>query len=172
MKTKVEERLRKAIDTFFDDEYAAKDASLTYQSETNLLRQNSASDFIENAETLLKISRQVLFFFPGTFLLFNLGLRLTVFTLNPTAGVEFIDPLVLAIGSLMTILGIGSLKTNKHTIIPFSIVSFSIALGIFAEMLGDGLHFYYNYGVYFFPLALTIPFLAKAWIDGRWKDSD
>lgn len=169
-KTRIKERFENAVEAFFDNDKLPEDKTLSFAGERALFNDNSSPSESKKCETYLSLFKQALLFFPGAFLLFNLSLRLTVFTLNPTDGVKFFNPLLLIICSLLIVAGIGSLKNIRHIAIPLAIISFSVVLGGLSELIGDGLNFYYNYGVYFVPLALIIPVLAKDWIDSKCED--
>jgi peptidoglycan/LPS O-acetylase OafA/YrhL len=109
----------------------------------------------------VKILKRAFIFLPGALYLF-FGM-LTIFSFDflwsPASAL-----IVFLIGSFMTIFGIGNLKNPKHLAIPLSICAISIAAYTIFSTFG-GLRSVFEYGVYFFPLALISSFLAKSLVD-------
>lgn len=79
--------------------------------------------------------------------------------------------MVFLIGSFMTIFGIGDLKNPKHLAIPLSIVAVGITAFLLFSTFGQ-LRYIADYGIYFFPIALIAPFLAKDLVDKTDKSNN
>lgn len=161
-KTKIQQRVKNAVNAFFDND--AEDFGengLSYARDSALLKQETAAALDEKGDVLVKILKRTFVFLPGALYLF-FG-TLSVFSFD-----FFRHPMtilaVFLIGSFLTIFGIGSLKNPKHLAIPLSIVAVGIiTFGLFSTL--GNLRFVFEYGIYFFPLALIAPFLAKSLVD-------
>ncbi|HVE59580.1 MAG TPA: hypothetical protein VNB22_22410 [Pyrinomonadaceae bacterium] len=164
-KTKLDQRINNAFNTFFDDdrENSGEDR-LSFVHDSALLASEPAAQFNNKGDRVVKFLKRAFLFLPGAFYLF-FG-TLTAFSF------EFFraNPLSLlaafAIGSFMTIFGIGSLKNPKHLAIPVSIVAVAIAAFWIFFAIGN-LKFVFWYGIYFFPLALIAALLAKNLTDDK-----
>jgi hypothetical protein len=171
--TKIKERFGNAIDAFFNDEKLSENASLSVAC-------NRASFNLGESEALLSISkhklitkilRQIFLFLPGAFFLYMVPLSFVYFSslfnigLNGYLGFMF----WLLAGSFLTLVGIGSLKETKNLIVPVSIISFSLILGIlfllFPEPLRGSISGFYS--IYLFPAALMLAGLAKTWVNEK-----
>jgi hypothetical protein len=161
-KTKIEQRIKNAFNSFFaDDQESFGENSLSFAHDSALLKQETAEAFHEKGDVLVKILKRTFIFLPGVLYLF-FG-TLLVFSF------EFLwNPLtilaVFLIGSFMTIFGIGDIKNPKHLAIPLSIVAVGIAAFSLFSWLGN-IKYVFEYGIYFFPIALIVPFLAKYLVD-------
>jgi hypothetical protein len=163
-KTKIEQRVENAFNAFFEnDEQDVFENSLSFTPDAALLKPETAANFNEKGDRLLKILKRTFVFLPGVLYLFfgTFSILAFDFLWNP-----LIILAVFLIGSFMTIFGIGSLKNPKHLVIPLSIIAVAVAaFGTFSTF--GNLKYVFEYGIYFFPLALIAPFLAKSWVDGR-----
>ena len=175
-KTKIKQRIENAIDAFFDDEISTNNNSLTFSGESGLLKEQLSEAFTEKADVFVKILKQVFLFLPGTFVLFSLSLIAVFLVLNPSLGTTLLHSerlvLVMIISAFMTTFGLGSLKNRRHLIIPASILLVGSAVGAVVALSGGGVNFIDTYAMYFLPLALITPVLAKSWIDSKCKDFD
>lgn len=161
-KTKLNQRIRNAVNAFFaDDEENIGENSLTLANDSALLKQETAAKLNEKGDVLVKILKRVFLFFPGVLYLFfgTFSILAFDFLWNP-----FTIIAVFLIGSFLTIFGIGNLRNPKHLAIPFSIVAVAILAFLFFSTMG-GLKSVFEYGIYFFPVALVIPLLAKSLAD-------
>jgi hypothetical protein len=163
-KTKIEEKVNYPFHDFFEDDRENAFANgLRPASDGALLKEETAALFDEKGDRLLKILKRAFVFLPGVMYLFFGTFSILAF--------DFLwRPLtvsaVFLIGSFMTIFGIGSLKNPKHLVIPFSIIASAVAaFGFFSTFAG--LKSVFEYGIYFFPLALIAPLLAKSLVDSR-----
>ena len=162
-KTKFKQRIKNAATAFFDNEQEKYgENGLSFVGESGLLKQETAARFNEKGDVLVKILKQAFIFFPGVFYLFFGTLMVFSFEFlwsNPLAILA-----AFLIGSFMTIFGIGNVKNPKHLVIPLSIVAVGITAFSSFTMFGK-LMYIFEYGIYFFPLALIVPFLAKSLAD-------
>ena len=161
-KTKIQQRVKNAVNAFFDnDREGFGKNSLSFATDSALLKQETAARFDEKGDVLVKILKRAFVFLPGALYLFfgTMSVFSFEFLWNP-----FTVLAVFLIGSFMTIFGIGSLKNPKHLAIPLSIVAIGmLAFGIFSTL--GNLRYVFDYGIYFFPLALIASFLAKSSVD-------
>ena len=161
-KTKLKHRIENAANAFFENDHENYvENNLTFAGDSALLKQETAERFNEKGDVLVKILKRTFLFLPGAFYLF-FGM-LSVFAFD-----FFWNPLsvltIFLIGSFMTIFGIGNLKNPKHLAIPLSICAVGIAAFAVFSLFGN-LKSVFQYGIYFFPLALIAPFLAKSLVD-------
>lgn len=161
-KTKIEQRINNAINAFFTNEPEnIVENSLSFANDSALLKQETAEQFNKKGDLLVKILKRSFLFFPGVLYLFFGTFSILTFDFfwNP-----FSILAIFLIGSFLTIFGIGNLKNPKHLVIPVSIVAVAIMTFAIFSTIG-GLKFVFQYGIYFFPLALMIPLLAKSLVD-------
>ncbi len=166
-KTKIEQRLENAFNDFFDNDIEhCGENSLSLSSDSALLKQETAERFNSKGNDLIKILKQVFIFLPGALYLFFGTFQIFSFDFfwNPQSVV-----VIFLIGSFMTIFGLGSLKNPKHLVIPLSIIAVGIAAFELFSTIGS-LKYVFQYGIYFFPLALILPFLAKGWVDRKYEN--
>ena len=162
-KTKLKRRIENAVDAFFENERENfPENNLTVAADSRFLKQETAARFSEKGDVLVKILKRTFLFLPGAFYLF-FGMiavfAFDVFQLQPLA----ILPIFI-IGGFMTIFGIGNIKTPKHLLIPVSISAVGIAAYAIFSMFGN-IKSVFEYGIYFFPLALIAAVLAKSLAD-------
>lgn len=161
-KTKFKQRINNAVNAFFDnDQENFGENSLSFVNNSALLKQEATARFNKKGDRLVKILKRAFVFFPGAFYLFFGTFSILSF--------EFLQsPLtilaVFLIGSFMTIFGIGNLKNPKHLAIPLSIVAVGITAFALFSTIGN-LKYVFEYGIYFFPIALIVSFLAKSLVD-------
>lgn len=161
-KTKIKHRIGNAVNAFFDNDRKNYDEnSLSFACHSGLLKQETIGRVNEKGDALVKILKRTFIFLPGVFYLFFGVLSIFSFDFlwNPLTALA-----VFLIGSFMTIFGIGNLKNPKHLAIPLSISAVGIAVFSVFSMFGD-IKYVFEYGIYFFPLALIAPLLAKSWVD-------
>jgi hypothetical protein len=75
---------------------------------------------------------------------------------------------VFLASTLMTWLGLGDVRKPKHLVIPGSVISVGIFFGASVAVASEHFSrsiFINGYPLYFLPLALIVPFLAKGWVD-------
>lgn len=162
-KPKIKQRVKNSVNAFFDngrEKYGEN--SLSFVNHSDLLNRDTISTLHAKGDSLVKILKQTLIFLPGVLYLF-FG---TMFSL----WYEFFRQdrltvlVVFLIGSFMTIFGIGNLKNPKHLVIPLSIIAVGLTVFSLFLMLGK-LKYIFKYGIYIFPLALIVPFIAKDLVD-------
>ena len=161
-KTKFKRRIENAVNAFFEnDRENYVENKLTLVGDSALLKQETAARHNEKGDVLVRILKRAFVFFPGVLYLFFGAFNILAFDLlwNPQSVL-----VVFLIGSFMTIFGIGNLKNPKHLVIPLSICAVGIAAFLVFSMFG-GLKSVFQYGIYFSPLALIAPFLAKSFVD-------
>lgn len=161
-KTKIEQRINNAINAFFvNNQENIDENSLTLVNDSAIIKQEAATKLSEKGDLLIKTLKRAFLFLPGVLYLF-FG-TFTIFSVdllwNPLSVL-----IMFSIGSFLTIFGIGKLKNPKHLAIPLSIVAVALAAFGLCSWLGN-LRYVYEYGIYFFPLALIAPFLAKSLVD-------
>src|SRR5688572_21824930 len=161
-KTKLKQRINNAVNAFFENDHEQfEENSLSFAADSALLKQEAAAPFFEKGDIFVKILKRTFLFLPGAFYLFFGTISVFLFEVwsNP--------PAVLAaflIGSFMTIFGIGNIKNPKHLFIPLSIVAVAIFAFSFFSVVGN-IKYIFEYGIYFFPMALIASVLAKNWAD-------
>jgi hypothetical protein len=191
-KIRLKERLENAVEAFFEYEKLDEHTDLELTNNSAMFRAQESVSFTEKNRTLLNILRQVFLFLPGTLILFLLVFALTVsavflflfgFGLTTITGFNPIEakfskgslPIILSliifVSFPMTWVGLGSLRKKEDICIPVSIMGTGIILGIISGLLSGGsyemaeLIFSESYPLYFFPIALIVPILAKSWVD-------
>lgn len=180
-KTKIEQRIENACDAFFTDDFSSENSRLSSTGEAHLRRGEKVSEISEKADVFLKILKQVFLFFPGTGILFIISFGLTIFAVfNPLnakipAGRAVYGVLWFLAAVLMTWYGIGDLRKRKHLVVPLSIIAVGILVGASSGLLAS-ISVYFqsivwnnSYPLYWLPLALVVPFLAKGWVDGNYR---
>lgn len=161
-KTKIEQRLKNALNAFFADEQEnIGENGLTLANDSAVLKQETTTKLNEKGDVLVKFLKRVFLFFPGTLYLFFGTFSILAFDFFWNT---FSVIMIFIIGSFLTIFGIGNLKNPKHLIIPISIIAVALMTFTFFSTIG-GLKFVFEYGIYFFPLALIAPLLAKSLVD-------
>ena len=161
-KTKFKQRVKNAASAFFENEREnSGEESLSFANDSALLKQETVERINEKGDVLVKILKRTFLFLPGAFYLFfgTLSALSFEFFWSPQSILT-----VFLVGSFMTIFGLGSLKNPKHLLIPLSIVAVGIAAFEIFSAIGS-LQCVFKYGIYFFPLALILPFLAKSLAD-------
>lgn len=193
-KTKVEDKSEKSFDSFFESETTDENNSLSFTNNSNTLRLESNENFTKQTNSFLNLLKQILFFLPGTFLLYFLGfvsatLLMNVFiflppdTLPPSEPVEilgitstFIQIILLGtlgvLGVFMTWFGLGDIKNKKHFSIPLSIIFTGAIIALFVKAIkalfgGGFIEEFDKYFIYLLPLILIIPILIKGLVDRK-----
>ncbi len=158
-KTKIEQRVKNAVNAFFDhDQENFAEDSLILAGDSTLLKPEMAARINEKGDLLVKILKRAFLFLPGAFYLFFGTISVLSFEFfwdKPWAILA-----AFLIGSFMTIFGIGNIKNPKHLMIPLSIVAVGMTAFLLFSTLGN-LKYVFAYGIYFFPIALVVSFLAK-----------
>jgi hypothetical protein len=175
--TKLKQRIENAIDAFFDNGISTESNSLTFGNESGSLRNQISEIFVEKADFLVKILKQVFFFFPSTFVLFIVSFAFTVISINnpinatmPEGRIYWII-LWFSAAVFMSWFGLGDLRKSKHFVIPASIIGTGFVVGAISGILSfvfpqlQNMIFGGAYPLYLFPLALVVPFLAKGLAD-------
>jgi len=164
-KTKFDQRITNAFNVFFaPNEETSGENNLAFARDSALVTQEPAAQFNEKGDRVVKILKRTFLFLPGAFYLFFATLSAFAFEFfreNPFALLA-----AFAIGSFMTVFGIGNLKNPKHLAIPVSIVAVAIAAFALFSTFGN-LRTVFEYGIYFFPLALIAALLAKSLVDDK-----
>jgi hypothetical protein len=162
-RTKLKQRISQAVTAFWDDDQENYEQNgLSLANESGLLNPDSAVIMAKNnGDTLVKILKRTFIFLPGAFYLFfgTLSVLSFEFFWNPWSILA-----IFLIGSFMTIFGIGKIKNPKQLSIPLSIVAVGITAFLLFSTLG-GLKYVFQYGIYFFPIALIVSILARDWTD-------
>lgn len=163
-KIKIKDRIKNARNAFLDNEHFEENNRLNYANKSIFLPDENFLNFTGRHKVWATILKQVFLFFPGTLLLWisTLVLFFNYFTWQPQ---NYLKISTLIVGSLMMIGGIGNLKNPKHLVVPFSAIAVCALLFVISLRAG-GQSFLMNGAIYFFPLMLIVPFLAKGWIDG------
>jgi hypothetical protein len=169
-KTTFERRVENSVAAFFATDENAASSSLCLADESALLRQERVASFNEKGDTLLKILKQVFLFLPGAFFLY-FGTTFFLYAYFVTKldlfgfGSGFVG---LLISSLMTVVGIGSIKNLKHFSIPASICAFSFLVFMLSSLLSTETtqaKFLFDYSIYLFPFVLISAFLVRKLAD-------
>jgi len=182
--TKLKERFENAVDAFFAKERNIEDSlDQNYGFAENVeVVENSLNNFEMNAMTYgasevsekewslaFQIFRQVFLFFPATFVLWVTTIEWVTFTANGSLETTpWVAYAGMFIASLLTILGVGDIRNPKHWVIPASIMAVGAILGLVFFLLPFDAPRVIGIGglLYFLPLALIAPFIAKFWVDG------
>ena len=164
-KTKIDQRINNAFSAFFEhDQENSGENNLAFAHDSALVMQEPAAQFDEKGDRVVKILKRTFLFLPGAFYLFFGTLMAFSFEFFRDKPLSLLA--AFAIGSFMTVFGVGSLKNQKHLAIPVSIVAVASAAFAFFSTLGN-LRTVFEYGIYFFPLALIAALLAKSLADDK-----
>jgi hypothetical protein len=150
--TKLDERLERAIDAFFETEPEPNRFELAYSGQTALV--STEPTFSEKAEKWSGIFRQVLVFAPGSFALYFLTLALAYF--YPTIGVGAEGIFMFISAMFLTYAGSGNIKNIKNIFVPLSVIAFALlVVGTSLIIFGSqNASLYFWYSIYLFPLVL------------------
>ncbi len=162
-KTKLKQRINNAVNAFFENDHEQfEENSLSFANDSALLKQETAAHFFEKGDVFVKILKQTFLFLPGALYLFFGTISILEFELVWTQPLAILT--VFLIGSFMTIFGIGNIKNPNHLLIPLSIVAVAaFAFSLFSTV--GNITYIFEYGIYFFPIALIASVLAKNWAD-------
>ncbi len=180
-RTKFKERVENARNAFFDDEDFDVNDFLSCRSQNEFLQSEEFEEIAPKNSILETILKQAFLFLPGTFLLYILSMGFTVMFLSSFVNPSGMTPqlgfvwmlLIFLAATLMTWLGLGDVRKPKHLVIPASIISVGVILGMVGGILVmlsnefERIVFNDAFPLYFFPLALIVPFLAKGWVDKK-----
>ncbi len=170
-------RIENARNAFFDEESFDTNNFLSFRTEDTYLQSEKFRDCTLKNGTWETILKQVFLFFPGTFILYFLGvfspIMLVEFFAIRHRRISFFEVIflicILLAATLMTWLGLGDVRKPKHFIIPASIFSVGVLwiaiIGILSAVFGYFWKYNSDLFIYLFPLALIVPFLAKGWVD-------
>jgi hypothetical protein len=147
----LKEQIQSDLDSLWANEQETEENSLSRTTESRWLTSETGGTLGKKADLGVNI---LYLFFAAMF-----GFSYQFFWENPLTIL-----IVFAIGSFLTIFGIGDLKNPKHLVIPVSIVSIGLLAYSLFSMFG-ALKYLFDYGIYFFPLALVVPFLARSFVE-------
>ncbi len=176
--TKIKQRFEKAFDAFFADENESENKFLSRADNPKSLQSETATASLTSA-AFKNLIRQIVFFFPGTFLLYYLSIGISAFLAiafsTNSKRVSFGEitgfACLFLAAVLMTWLGLGDVRKPKHFVIPASIICVGIFSGVILVALSALSYFTVpalgNLSLYIFPLALIVPFLAKGLVDRK-----
>ena len=178
-KIKIKQRVKNATNAFFADEDATENNLEIFRNEADFWHEKKPLDFSHKSGTMETILKQVFLFFPGTFVLYILSMGFTVMFISAfvrpmglSSRFEMVWLMLLFLATtLMTWLGLGDVRKPKHFVIPASIISVGVGLGVLYSVLMTmpqyGRPFFRDAFpiFYIFPLALIVPFLAKGGVD-------
>lgn len=175
-KVKIKERFENAVDAFFDDEKLTENTALSFGTETHFYQKDSSKNSSEKFKGWVAFLKQAFLFLPGTFVLFFLSILFTGLLMVVPPGNTKLRLLVAfgvwLVAGLMTVLGLGDWRKPKYFLIPASIISLAGTLAA-VSILWNGFRglvsLLDNYAIYFFPLALIVPFLVKGWLEKNEK---
>lgn len=184
---KTDERFERVVNASFDNEKSSENNSLSFtQDEKGLFKKEfskSSSPFL----FVIKLLKQLVFFLPGTLILFSVSMMLTLLVLaGPPPGTtvhvsnDFFIPITLSflIPASLVWFGLGDVRRPKHLAIPVSVIITGIIIGailsgvaiLFPQLHGE-IFFTNKLSFYFLPIALVVPNLVKGWVDRKSKDS-
>lgn len=133
-KTKIKERFENAVEAFFCETNLNKIDDSKFECATANADFKEKESFFSKHKTFFNIARHLLLFAPGAFGLFFMSVAFTGFCiLRPPIGEEhhlFLGLVLLSFSALLTFVGLGNCRNPKHLIIPASIVSPSMILGV------------------------------------------
>lgn len=166
-KTKIEQRMENAVNAFFETENRAGETALVYGNQTAILQNEANEEFAEKSDKRFDFFKKAVLFLPGTFVLFFATLASVFFYKD--LGVNFWTLFWLASGGFMVWAGLGDLKNKKHLLLPLSVVSVALTLAIGFGFLPESVQpqMFFEHSIYFFPIALIVPFLVKSRINGQ-----
>lgn len=176
---KFKRRIDSAVDAFFAGESSNENGSMTFTNYSSLSANKTETLFTQKGDKLLNALKQTFLFFPGTFVLFIISFAFSVISVNNPFHASISSEKIFSVcfwfaaAVFMTWYGIGDLRKPKHFVIPVSIISTGIVLGIFSG-IASALFYQFQHFVWsnafplcFFPLALIVPFLAKGLVDRK-----
>lgn len=178
-KIKIKQRIENSVNAFFADTSLNENNSMDLAGGAEIWRSEPAAVFFEKSDRFVNILRQVFLFFPGTFVLFIISFGSSLILVTNRFNVTIpSNSLVWAIflsstAFFMTWLGIGDARKPKHFVVPFSIIATGVVIGATSAILSTGFYGFQKlvwsnaYPLYFFPLALIVPFLAKGLVDRK-----
>lgn len=163
-RTTIKDRTKKAIDTFFEDENSSEFSVSAISGSGELIQQSTLEIIEQRADKVWDLIKKIFIFAPGVlFLHLTVG---SVLTFVHMIGFTPMMIFMLLAGSFMVWTGLGDLKNKKHLLLPLSVVSLSLLLGIPFTFLSPDLISYY---IYFYicslPLFFIAPILTKSYLD-------
>jgi hypothetical protein len=183
-KTKFTQRVANARNAFFDDDSLDTNNFLSFRIDDARLQGERYKDFDSKPGVLETILKQVFLFFPGTLILYIFGLAFPIMIIESFTKrhrlisfteIFFLACMLLA-ATLMTWLGLGNVRKLKHFVIPASIFSVGVLWISITGVLGAVVRYFdaafflnRELSICFLPLAFIAPFLAKGWVDRRWR---
>jgi cation transport ATPase len=153
-KVKIEERLENAFNAFFETGGDKSENDLVYANGTLFLRNEESAETNEKSEFWVNLSRQLLWFLPGAFLLYFATLSSIFFF--PYQGLTLQMLFRFFAGGFLCFAGLGSLKKTKNLLIPLAIVLFTAAVAALFALFPTALQqtLYFDYSIYLFPFVL------------------
>ena len=172
--TKLKERFENAVDAFFDNGKLDENTGLNYVNSYDVYQKDLPKNSNEKSNIFISILKQVFLFFPATFMLFIISFVFSAICVNNPYDANLPEGrglwlfLWFSISIFMTWFGIGDVRKPRHFVIPASITSFGAITGLISGFLSiffPEIIFSNNYPIYFFPIALVVPFIAKMFVD-------
>jgi cation transport ATPase len=166
-KVKIEERLEYAFNAFFETSGDKSEKALAYANDTAFLRNEEGAATGEKSEFWVNLARQLLWFLPGTFLLFFATLSSIFFF--PYQGLTLQMLFWFFAGGFLCLAGLGSLKKVKNLLVPLAIVLFTAAVAALFALFPTGLQqtLYFDYSIYLFPFVLIGSKLIQSRLDDK-----
>ena len=185
-KAKLDSKDERPADTFVDGKHSDHNAALSPVNGAKILELEKGNRSTGERKSFLNLSKQVLLFLPGTFLLFFMSygaaiifMEIVVYrrafeTLPDDFPFQFVlIGLIIFLGTLMTWFGLGDIKNRKHIAIPASLMVTGAMIGAVVKAtasvfdLADRMLDDFSYLIYLLPLALIVPILAKSIVDRK-----
>ena len=159
-KIKVDERIEKAINAFFETEPDRSHFELTYTGGKTALVADERT-FTEKADQWSGILRELFMFGPGTFVLFYMTLTSVFY--YPSVG-NSLPKYLMAI--FVTYAGSGSIKEFKNLVVPGTVIALALAVAFFSSLvLGRALADRYFWdSIYLLPVVLVVAKLVQGWV--------
>jgi len=163
---KLDDRIENAMNAFFETEPDGSHFALTYTGDATALVADETT-FAEKADKWTRISREVLLFGPGTFLLFYATLAVIFF--YPAFGVSFQSLLMILVPAFLTYAGVGSLMKIKNLAVPATVIVMAAGVAFIASLFPtkEQPNMYFWYSIYLFPNALIAGKLVQGWVSAK-----
>lgn len=158
-KTKIEQRIEKAFDAFFDDDNLNEPNALTFAGNREIEQSFSSLEITQTADKYFDRFKKVCAFLPGILILHFAAIALVEF------GFSVWELFWIAAGFFMVWAGIGDLKNNEHLLLPLSVFSvsliFALPIALLPENLADVYIYFY---ICILPLLFITPLLTKNYL--------
>lgn len=163
-KTKLEERFKKAINAFFENETFTEQNALAAIEHQEIAQISPAENLAQKADKYFTFFKRIFAFFPGVLFLHLSMPGIFLFGINRW---EFFW---IYAGIFLVWAGLGDLKNKKHIWLPISVMLTGLVFALPFYFLPPS---YFSYYIYLYigilPLLFVAPILVKGWL-GKSED--